>query len=223
MKERTEKEARFMKLNRLFTKTTESVSFERLEIESDSQNDKTLEAARVEYDRISTRLVDEADILHAVTYFNQAMFPWEITYSKKTTKQTRDPEYYDEEIHAIEHIARKLDLISAFDKACVEVDLLNSREPMDKFQETLLNTFIDGWFDENMFDVICLFTPSGMKSLLDNFPNYQQNGTVIGAFGENTNRAAEEAGLNITIKAPAPIAPSMVSALDKYLTEEGKK
>ena len=77
--------------------------------------------------------------------------------------------------------------------------------------------------DENMFDVICLFTPSGMKSLLDNFPNYQQNGTVIGAFGENTNRAAEEAGLNITIKAPAPIAPSMVSALDKYLTEEGKK
>lgn len=77
--------------------------------------------------------------------------------------------------------------------------------------------------EENKFDVICLFTPSGMKSLLDSFPDYQQNGTVIGAFGENTNRAAEEAGLNITIKAPAPVAPSMVSALDKYLTEEGKK
>ena len=176
MKERTEKEARFMKLNRLFTKTTESVSFELLEIESDSQNDKTLEAARVEYDRISTRLVDEADILHAVTYFNQAMFPWEITYSKKTTKQTRDPEYYDEEIHAIEHIARKLDLISAFDKACVEVDLLNSREPMDKFQETLLNTFIDGWFDENMFDVIakleerscdCFFDAENIQDVVD--------------------------------------------------------
>ncbi len=76
---------------------------------------------------------------------------------------------------------------------------------------------------ENAFDVICLFTPSGMKSLLDSFPDFKQNGTVIGAFGDNTNKAAEEAGINISIKAPAPLAPSMVSALDKYLSEEAKK
>jgi len=76
---------------------------------------------------------------------------------------------------------------------------------------------------ENTFDVICLFTPSGMKSLLDSFPDFKQNGTVIGAFGDNTNKAAEEAGINISIKAPAPLAPSMVSALDKYLAEEAKK
>src|SRR6187399_1678989 len=35
------------------------------------------------------------------------------------------------------------------------------------------------------FDVICFFTPSGVKSLYDNFPEYKQNGTVIGAFGNN--------------------------------------
>lgn len=74
------------------------------------------------------------------------------------------------------------------------------------------------------FDVICFFTPSGIKSLFDNVPKYQQNGTVIGAFGSNTSRAAEEAGLTLEIKAPQPAAPSMVAALDKFLAATvGKK
>ena len=40
--------------------------------------------------------------------------------------------------------------------------------------------------DNKAFDVICFFTPSGVKSLLENFPAYRQNGTLIGAFGNNT-------------------------------------
>lgn len=67
------------------------------------------------------------------------------------------------------------------------------------------------------FDVICFFTPSGVKSLFDNVPMFKQNGTVIGAFGNNTSRAVEEAGLKLEIKAPQPQAPSMVAALEKYL------
>jgi uroporphyrinogen-III synthase len=73
------------------------------------------------------------------------------------------------------------------------------------------------------YDVICFFTPSGIKSLFDNMPKYQQNGTVIGAFGGNTSKAAEEAGLTLDIKAPQPQAQSMVAALDKFLSEIGKK
>jgi len=72
-------------------------------------------------------------------------------------------------------------------------------------------------FVHDKFDIICFFTPSGVKSLFDNFPNFRQNGTLIGAFGTNTTRAAEEAGLVLEIKAPAPLAPSMVSALERYL------
>jgi len=71
--------------------------------------------------------------------------------------------------------------------------------------------------ESNAFDVICFFTPSGVRSLLDNYPAYQQNGTSIGAFGSNTLKAVEEAGFVAEIKAPAPQAPSMVAALDKYL------
>ncbi len=71
---------------------------------------------------------------------------------------------------------------------------------------------------KNDYDVICFFTPSGVKSLFDNLPKYKQNGTVIGAFGNNTTKAAEEAGLKLVIKAPLPQAPSMVAALEQYLS-----
>ena len=73
------------------------------------------------------------------------------------------------------------------------------------------------------YDVICFFTPSGVKSLFDNAPKFKQNGTVIGAFGNNTSKAIEEAGLKLEIKAPQPQTPSMVSALDQYLSGISKK
>jgi uroporphyrinogen-III synthase len=73
------------------------------------------------------------------------------------------------------------------------------------------------------YDVICFFTPGGVKSLLENFPKFKQNGTAIGAFGINTFKAAEDAGLVLDIKAPQPQAPSMVSALELYLTSLKKK
>jgi uroporphyrinogen-III synthase len=75
----------------------------------------------------------------------------------------------------------------------------------------------------NEYDVICFFTPSGVKSLFDNLPKYKQNGTVIGAFGNNTSKAVEDAGLKLEIKAPQPQTPSMVAALEQYLTSNLKK
>ncbi len=68
------------------------------------------------------------------------------------------------------------------------------------------------------YDVICFFTPGGVKSLMENFPGFQQNGTRIGAFGANTFKAVEDAGLSLDIKAPIPQAPSMVSALEIFLS-----
>ena len=73
------------------------------------------------------------------------------------------------------------------------------------------------------YDVICFFTPGGVKSLMENFPKFKQNGTRIGAFGANTFKAAEDAGLVLDIKAPQPQAPSMVSALELYLSSVKKK
>ena len=76
---------------------------------------------------------------------------------------------------------------------------------------------------QNEYDIMCFFTPSGVKSLFDNLPKFKQNGTVIGAFGSNTSKAAEEAGLKLEIKAPQPQTPSMVAALEQYIVATLKK
>ena len=77
--------------------------------------------------------------------------------------------------------------------------------------------------EKNKFDLVCFFTPSGVKSWLDNYPSYKQNRTFLGAFGSNTSKAIEDAGYQLEIKAPLPQAPSMVSALDKFLALHNKK
>ncbi len=78
-------------------------------------------------------------------------------------------------------------------------------------------------FAKNNYDIICFFTPGGVKSFIENFPKFKQNGTRIGAFGDNTFKAASAAGLAPDIKAPQPKMPSMVSALENYLLSVKKK
>ena len=91
------------------------------------------------------------------------------------------------------------------------------------FMYRTISNEITSIMSDNEYDVICFFTPSGVKSLFDNLPSFQQNGTHIGAFGGNTSKAAEEAGLTLDIKAPAPQTPSMVAALEQFLSAEAKK
>ena len=77
---------------------------------------------------------------------------------------------------------------------------------------------------ENVFyDVLVFFSPSGIESLLKNFPNFKQKETRIAVFGNSTVRAATEAGLKCDITAPSPETPSMTMALDKYIKEVNKK
>lgn len=72
------------------------------------------------------------------------------------------------------------------------------------------------------YDVVCFFTPSGIRSWFDNFPKFKQNGMVVGTFGENTRAEAIKSGLNPEIIAPQPKSPSMITALDHYLAEHNK-
>lgn len=67
------------------------------------------------------------------------------------------------------------------------------------------------------YDVLVFFSPLGIKSLFDNFPDFKQNETRIAVFGDSTLKATEEAGLFINIKAPEPEVPSMTMALENYL------
>jgi len=72
------------------------------------------------------------------------------------------------------------------------------------------------------YDILVFFSPSGIDSLLKNFPKFTQNKTRIAVFGNTTVKAANDAGLRIDIKAPSPETPSMTMALKKYITEVNK-
>ena len=67
------------------------------------------------------------------------------------------------------------------------------------------------------YDVLVFFSPLGIKSLFENFPDFKQNETRIAVFGNSTSRAVEDRQLTINIKAPTPEAPSMTMALENYL------
>jgi len=72
------------------------------------------------------------------------------------------------------------------------------------------------------YDVLVFFSPSGIKSLYQNFPDFKQNNTRIAVFGPTTAKAAEEAGLDINIAAPKPESPSMTKALELYIKKANK-
>lgn len=73
------------------------------------------------------------------------------------------------------------------------------------------------------YDILVFFSPSGIKSLFENFPDFEQGNTLIAGFGTTTHKAIEEAGLTVNIKAPHPKYPSMTMALEDYIKEANKK
>jgi uroporphyrinogen-III synthase len=89
------------------------------------------------------------------------------------------------------------------------------------FYKTVISDLSD--LRDVYYDVLVFFSPSGIESLLKNFPDFEQNDTRIAVFGDSTVDAATEAGLRIDIKAPTPDTPSMTMALQKYITTENKK
>ncbi len=72
------------------------------------------------------------------------------------------------------------------------------------------------------YDLICFYSPSGVASLLENFPDFKQNDTVIAVFGPTTAKAALDAGLVVNIQAPKPNMPSMTAAIEDYLKGNAK-
>jgi len=72
------------------------------------------------------------------------------------------------------------------------------------------------------YDVLVFFTPVGIKSLMQNFPDFEQNETKIATFGPATAQAVRDAGLRLDVEAPIPEAPSMPAALERFIAEWNK-
>jgi len=72
------------------------------------------------------------------------------------------------------------------------------------------------------YDLLVFFSPFGIKSLKENFPEFKQNNKLIATFGSLTAEAVKEAGLKLNICAPTQKAPSMTMAIEEYLKSQKK-
>ena len=85
---------------------------------------------------------------------------------------------------------------------------------------TVANNFSeDEAFD---YDMIVFFSPSGVQSLLTNFPDFKQGDIAIATFGPTTAKSVVDAGLRLDLEAPTPQYPSITSALDDYIKKHNK-
>lgn len=73
------------------------------------------------------------------------------------------------------------------------------------------------------YDMIVFFSPLGLKSLFENFPDFKQNNTRLAVFGPATAKCMEDYKLRTDIRAPAPESPSMTMAIEKYVLNSNKK
>jgi uroporphyrinogen-III synthase len=89
------------------------------------------------------------------------------------------------------------------------------------FYKTVMSDLTD--LSDVYFDILAFFSPTGIKSLFKNFPDFKQNNTRIAVFGSSTQKEALEHGLRVDIMAPTPEAPSMTMAIDKYIAKANKE
>lgn len=71
--------------------------------------------------------------------------------------------------------------------------------------------------DLQSYDMVVLYNPNDVKSLYENFPDFQQGSIRFVSFGKSIVKAMNEAGLSIEVQAPTPEAPSAAKAIELYL------
>ena len=81
---------------------------------------------------------------------------------------------------------------------------------------TVQNTFEPNYYKD--YDMVMLFTPVGVHSLVNNFPDFKESGVKLACFGDATAKAIEEAGLTVDLKVNGSIAESLTN----YISETNK-
>ena len=122
----------------------------------------------------------------------------------------------------VKHKAEKyLVPLSSVHNASVKT-LLTSKKLNHKecvMYRTVSNDFTDEEKKSFDYSMLIFSSPTGVKALKKNFPDFEQGDIKIGAFGPATAKEVEAQGLKLTLTAPSKEYPSMTSALNAYLKE----
>ena len=73
------------------------------------------------------------------------------------------------------------------------------------------------------YDILVFFSPEGIRSLLRNFPEFEQGETLIAGFGNTTKAAIEDNNLRLDIAVPTAKFTSMTQALDSFIEKSKNK
>ena len=124
------------------------------------------------------------------------------------------------------------DLLPLFKKFPSEKYLLPASDILSPDIQTVLETSGIEWTKASMYktvssdlseinideyDMLVFFSRQGIKSLQENFKNFNQDKVKVAVFGATTEQAAKDAGLRIDVMAPSKESPSMTMAIEKYI------
>ena len=84
---------------------------------------------------------------------------------------------------------------------------------------TITNDFTPEEIKNFDYDMLIFVSPTGVKSFVKDFPNFEQGDVRIGTFGPATSKAITDEGLRLDFQAPSKEYPSMSGALKAYLDE----
>ena len=69
------------------------------------------------------------------------------------------------------------------------------------------------------YDLLVFYSPLGIDSLFENFPDFKQNKTLIAVYGKTTLEAAKSKKLKIDIEVPSEESRSMSEGIENYLNK----
>ncbi len=113
-------------------------------------------------------------------------------------------------------------LIACTDQLKPDVHKLFTKEKLKHgsavFVRTVSNDIRD--IDLHNYQIVAFYSPADIKSLQEAWPEFKQESLLFATYGPSTARAAEEARLQVAIKAPPPQAPSIAVELSNYLDSD---
>ncbi len=105
-----------------------------------------------------------------------------------------------------------------------DIKILLDKHEIDNTECTMYSTVSNDFTEAEKaafsYDMLLFFSPTGVKALRKNFPDFVQGDIRIGAFGAATAKTVQEQGLRLDFQAPTSKYPSMTSALNAYLRDQ---
>ena len=105
-----------------------------------------------------------------------------------------------------------------------EIPAFLDKEKIDYSKAVLYKTVSEDLskIDILSYDMFAFFSPSGIKSLFENFPEFKQGDKAIAVFGSTTLEEAHKYKITPEVIAPTQNCPSMIMAIEAFLEDNHK-